>query len=300
MYKHGWFQVAFERDIEADLTAVSIGNTRIVLVKTKSGIQAYSADCPHRGAHLALGGELKDDCIVCPFHGYPVGLGEDAKQNFRTPAYDTLNSNGLIFVRLSDKYENGFRTFLADLAETHVIFPGFIMPVQAPAALVTENGFDSHHFPAVHGILNHPKFDVSSGDKGELVVSSLFKIPSLNPFKPAPQAVPYLARTFSPGLIVVKLAGDNPYSVITATTPISANEARIHLSLALPIDHYGAEPSADFVKHILKHSRNGLEDDQVMWENLSPNLPPTYVQQDAPILAFHQFCHQFNGNGVAV
>ena len=30
MYKHGWFQVAYERDITDELTAVSIGTTRSI------------------------------------------------------------------------------------------------------------------------------------------------------------------------------------------------------------------------------------------------------------------------------
>ncbi len=300
MYKHGWFQVAYERDIEDDITAVSIGTTRLVLVKTEDGLQAYGADCPHRGVNLAYGGELKDECIICPFHGYHVGLGHDSRQNFRTPAYETLNVGGLIFVRLSDQYDNGFKAFITRLTEDHVICPGFMMPVQAPAALVTENGFDNNHFPAVHGVLNHPKFTVKQGEQGELVVTSLFKVPSPNPRQPAPLSVPYMARTFSPGLIVVQLTGETPYTVITATTPISNAAAHIHLSMALPVATYGPVPPQEFVQQMLAHSRMGLEDDQVMWESISPTLPPKYVAQDASILQFHAFCDQFNGNGVAV
>jgi nitrite reductase/ring-hydroxylating ferredoxin subunit len=300
MYKHGWFQVAFERDVVDELTAVAIGSTRLVLVKTEEGVNAYSADCPHRGAHLAYGGKLQGDCIICPFHGYHVGLGKVSRQNFRTPVFETLTVGGLVFVRLSDQFDNGFTPFVTHLAQDHVFVPGFTMMVKAPAALVTENGFDSSHFPAVHGIVNHPKFTVQYGEDGQLVVTSLFKVPSPDPRQPEPRSVPYKASTFSPGLIVVQLTGDAPYTVITATTPISTNEARIHLSLALPIAAYGPKPPPQMTQAILTYSRGGLEDDQVMWENMSLAQPPKYVAQDAAILQFHEFCERFAENEVEI
>lgn len=299
MYQHGWFQVAFERDITEPITAAAIGSTRLVLVRTNEGLRAFNANCPHRGAHLAYGGKLHNDCIICPFHGYHVGLGKLSRQNFRTPAYETLTVGGLVFVRLSERYDNGFSAFITRLAQDHVLVPGFTMPVQAPAALVTENGFDSTHFPAVHGILNTPKFTVRLAEQGELEVTSLFKVPSPDPRQPAPREVPYIARTFSPGLIVVQLTGDAPYTVITATTPRSEREALIHLSVALPIATYGPQPPSQVSEAILQYSRKGLEDDQVMWENMDPNQPPKYVAGDEPILRFHEFCRQFSESGVS-
>src|SRR5690349_2576663 len=61
MYSKGWFQVAFERDLAGDLTPASIGTVRLVLARMASGVRAFAADCPHRGAHLALGGRLDSE-----------------------------------------------------------------------------------------------------------------------------------------------------------------------------------------------------------------------------------------------
>src|SRR5687768_10485144 len=78
MYVHGWYKVAFEYELENPLTAAAIGDIRLVLVRSEGGIRAYKADCPHRGAHLAYGGKLNNASIICPFHGYRIGLGKES------------------------------------------------------------------------------------------------------------------------------------------------------------------------------------------------------------------------------
>ena len=42
--------------------------------------KAYIVDayCPHLGANLGVGGQVKGDCIECPFHGW-VFKGSDGK-----------------------------------------------------------------------------------------------------------------------------------------------------------------------------------------------------------------------------
>ena len=207
MYSHGWFQVGFERDVTQDLTASLIGTQRLVLVRTAKGIRAFDADCPHRGAHLAYGGKLDDHVIICPFHGYRVGLATESQHGFRIREYPVFTIGGLIFVRLSDSHENGFMDYMEGLATNHCFVPGFEMPVKATASLVIENGFDNRHFSAVHGVRNDPKFAIRSGEHGELLIDSVFDIPATlwRPTRPAGELVPvpYAASTFSPGIITL-------------------------------------------------------------------------------------------------
>lgn len=68
----GWFQVAWSDE-------VAIGETRpltyfgreLVLYRGESGrAVVFDAFCPHLGAHLAYGGKVCADDIVCPFHGW--------------------------------------------------------------------------------------------------------------------------------------------------------------------------------------------------------------------------------------
>src|SRR5689334_9118972 len=58
MIYNGWYQVAFERDLTADVTPANIGTHPLALVRTETGVRAVDGVCPHRGAHLGYGGKL--------------------------------------------------------------------------------------------------------------------------------------------------------------------------------------------------------------------------------------------------
>src|SRR6185503_15866068 len=126
---------------------------------------------------LAYGGRLEGCTVVCPFHGYKVGLGTDSHHGFRVSGYTVFSLGGLLFVRLSEEQDRGFAAWMRALAADHVIVPGFDMNVQAPAELVVENGLDSRHFPVVHGICNDPKFTVTTEPGRALITSGTFEIP---------------------------------------------------------------------------------------------------------------------------
>lgn len=297
MYSHGWFKVAFERDLKETLTPAAIGTTRLVLVRTEAGIRAYHADCPHRGAHLAYGGRLYQESIVCPFHGYRIGLGcEEEPHGFQVRAFPTLVVGGLIFVRLSTAYENGLTAALEQLAESHFFVPGFEMHVRAPAPLIVENGFDNRHFRAVHHI-ETDHFEVREASEGSLCVESVFAFPETPWLKGSSGErfirAPFVAHAYSPCLIVSHLSGASPYTVITGATPTPEGGTVIRLSLALPTASYGNPPPAQFYQYLLEMSRNGLEDDRLMWDNLSPTAPHRYVGPDAAVMAFQHYCRRF-------
>jgi phenylpropionate dioxygenase-like ring-hydroxylating dioxygenase large terminal subunit len=43
----------------------------MVLLRTRSGhVRLLEAYCPHLGAHLAVGGRVEGETLVCPFHGW--------------------------------------------------------------------------------------------------------------------------------------------------------------------------------------------------------------------------------------
>lgn len=287
MYAHGWFKLGFVDDFTETLSPAQIGDRRLLVVREGDTVRVYGANCPHRGAHLAYGGRLDGCAVVCPFHGYRIGLSNsDTPHGFAVPEHRSVVLDGLIFVRLSATHDNGFEAYIRELNETHTFVPGFHLPMNCPASLVIENGFDNRHFPAVHGILNNPKFTVTTTETGSVTVQGEFDVPYTG-------NTPYEAHTFSPGLIVVHLTGKTPYSVITGAMPLSAETCIIHLSLALSKEHHGPTPNAQMVKHVLHHSRRGLEEDRIMWENLVPIDPPLLTKQDEAILDFQAFCAQF-------
>jgi 3-ketosteroid 9alpha-monooxygenase subunit A len=297
MHYTGWCQVAFERDLTNDLTAASVGTSQLVLVRAPNGIRAFDAVCPHRGTHLAFGGRLDGEAILCPFHGYRIGLGQLSDKGFRVREYRTMTMGGMVFVLMSELHENGFTALMARLAREHVFVPGFAMLLHVSPELVIENGFDNTHFRSVHGICNEPEFVLRPSQSGELIVEGMFELPPA-PWQNGKQRhnlvrAPYIARAFSPCLAVTELGGETPYGVITAATPTPDGACVVRLSLAVPTPSDSSEPSQDWCRMMLGYSRAGLEQDRIIWENLSITSPSRLTVQDSVVIQFREFCQRF-------
>ena len=54
------------------------GLTLAVFRDENDEVHALDAYCPHLGANLAVGGQVKGDCLECPFHGWQF-RGSDGK-----------------------------------------------------------------------------------------------------------------------------------------------------------------------------------------------------------------------------
>lgn len=295
-YKHGWFQVAFEDDFKGqDLIEGIVGDQHLVLARTADGIEAYDAACPHRGANLAYGGRLEGQSIICPFHGYRVILGECATRGFRVRKYPTLAFGGLVFVRLSEAYENGLTAMLSELEADYYFVPGFVRDIKAKAALVIENGFDNLHFRSVHNIRNLPRFRTRPSQQGELAVEGVFEIPppAAEPDRSAIMQVPFVARAFSPGLVISQLGGAQPYAVITSATPTLDGFCRLRLSLAFPGKKEKQPPHPQIIQYLLEQSKIGIALDEAIWEHLIPEAQPHLSLRDATVIAFNRFCRSF-------
>lgn len=166
MYRHGWYQIAFARELAAEVSAAAASLTRLVVLQTQAGLRVADAVCPHRGANLAFGGRFADDTLVCPFHGFHIGLGEPSKHGFCVREYRTLVAGGLVFVRLSNDHDNGFASVMEKLVGCQFIVPGFTLKVRSSAEMVIENAFDQAHFGPVHGIATHGAFRMRPSERG--------------------------------------------------------------------------------------------------------------------------------------
>jgi nitrite reductase/ring-hydroxylating ferredoxin subunit len=302
MYSHGWYQVAFERDLTTALAPAAVGPRQLVLAQGPEGWRAADAFCPHRGAHLAFGGRVEGETIVCPFHGHRIGIGQASHDGFCTRPYPTLVVGGLVFVRISAAEDNGFAGVMAELDARRYFVPGFALRVRAPADLVIENAFDRPHFQIVHGVGTDPRFEVRDGDHGDLMATGVFSVPPTrwrrDDGSDVPQRVEFRARAFSPGLVMSELDGSPPYGVLTAATPTPEGDCVVRVSLVMPADAGGRLPAAPLCEYLLQQSHAGLEKDRLVWEHLGQSAPCRYTAQDASVLAFRRFCHRFtNGNG---
>jgi 3-ketosteroid 9alpha-monooxygenase subunit A len=287
----GWYQVAFERDISGDLTATHVGCRRLMLVRHGGNLRAFDAYCPHRGAHLAYGGRLEGAELVCPFHGYRIALGNDGRTRLAVREHRLASIGGMIFVRLSPERDNGWAEYLANLQREHFIINGFEMTVCTSMETVIENAFDRRHFQSVHGVRTD-EFVVRPDPSGALIVESTFYVPTRESAtgRYFPVAAPYRAFVASPGLTAVELRGRVPYTVITGATNAPDGGCIIRISLAFPHSVWQNGPPAHVSQELLHHSRRGLEEDRVMWENLCRSFRPQWMPEDHTSLKFFEFC----------
>lgn len=312
MYRHGWYQVAFERDLVASITPLAFGDRPLMAVRRDDGVGVYDATCPHRGAHLAFGGAVDGGDVRCPFHNYQIGLGRDSNDGFCVAGLPTLVHGGMVFIRLSDSNDVDLPAALEELGADHTFWPGFEMEASTSIEMVMENGFDNAHFDAVHGLANRPLFETTNGALGELVVEGTFQIPSNDWFsgnggesvkggesvrgkaRGAPMEAHYRARAFSPGAVIATLDGEPPfnYTIITTASP-GAEDGTCTIRLTLALPRTGTPPHEAFAPALLEQSRRGLEQDCEIWNRLSPSTPPRFTELDAAVIEFARFCKKF-------
>lgn len=293
----GWYKVAFERELDGDVTPARIGDLRLILVRQQDRVRAFDAACPHRGAHLGHGGKLEGDVIVCPFHGHRIGLGDESC-SFRTRGYRTLALGGLVFVLLDERHDNGFAGLAEDLDSTHFFVQGFAIDVRTAPEMVVENGFDAAHFKHVHGLERVPELSVGTGSHGEMVVEALFRTPANVSWIESESGVPsefgFSASVFSPNLCVTRLQrGDQEYRVISGATPNGDGTCTVRVSLAIPAGAGGAPPDPQAVRSLLRDSKLAYEQDKAVWDNLVPGAPQRLAPEDGLVLAFHEYCRGF-------
>lgn len=71
---HGWIEgPAAEEIAEGEMSRVHFGDADVLLVRREGKLFAYRNECPHQGMPLH-DGEVCDDVVECPWHGYRFDL----------------------------------------------------------------------------------------------------------------------------------------------------------------------------------------------------------------------------------
>jgi phenylpropionate dioxygenase-like ring-hydroxylating dioxygenase large terminal subunit len=295
MAHRGWHQIAYEREVLNELTSVSIESTELMLVKQSSGLRAYDIHCPHRGANLCRGGKLRDDHVVCPFHGRRIGLDAPGEDGFAVSGYRTIVAGGLVFVLFDETCSAGFDEYLRRLDETHFIVPGFTVTVPTRPEYVIENALDRRHFAEVHGVINTPELQLLESEAGEMAVRAQLLTPRPNSWQAQASAgVELLIRIFSPTVCATELTdGTVTRTVLTAATPDGTGQCRIRVSVAAPPRADGSPPEEGAIRALLRDSRTAIEQDARIWEHLPRHPRNCFAADDGLVVQYYRFCSRF-------
>lgn len=155
-----WVVTCRESDLtEKPLQQIVLGE-RIVLFRNSKGVYAFKDLCVHRGAALSLGC-VKDDQLVCPYHGWEYGddgqctkipqLPEGTQVSKKAQAfkYGCKVAYGFIWVNINNNNPDFFPYKESTGGEFRNVIWG-PQSVEAKPPRIVENFLDVGHLAFVH------------------------------------------------------------------------------------------------------------------------------------------------------
>ena len=75
-FPNGWYSLCLAQDMRpGEMKMLQFAGEEIVLFRTQSAaVCALEAYCHHLGAHIGYGGNVKGECVRCPFHGFEYNV----------------------------------------------------------------------------------------------------------------------------------------------------------------------------------------------------------------------------------
>jgi phenylpropionate dioxygenase-like ring-hydroxylating dioxygenase large terminal subunit len=284
---NGWFIVAKADEIAPlEVKPLFYFNRDLVLYRTASGEpRVVSAYCAHLGAHLAAGGIVDDDVIVCPFHGWnydggtgkcvsiPYGSGKIPSQA-KIRAYPTIERNHMVWAWF---HLEGKPPFYEVPEVGEFDDPAFGDPYTVDFILNTvcqemaENNHDTAHFQFVHGTSSIPEQD-------EFIQGTYKRVVGLEGrFK---------RETFGLGLGVLRV--QDYVTFFSSTTPIDEEHVQVRWTFLAPTAN-GPEAAQEAALGFT----SGLSQDIPIWENKRYVERPIVIKDERMILEHSEWCQQF-------
>lgn len=326
-FPEGWYFVARRGELSAEkpIERQWLGEEIVAWADEEGRVCVADAYCPHLGSHLgpAVGGLVRDGCLVCPFHGFVFDVSGDCVATPNAPApkaaklkiYRTTEIGDMIFAwwgtggrepqwRLPDE------PTVDGWSETRSVTLRFRGHPQE----TTENSVDVEHLAYTHGYTDvksaapvavdgaylRSAFDFKSARKifavGEIVAD-----------------VTAVAHVHGLGFSFVEYyeRGTGLHSRLwVLSTPVDGR--LIDLTLATQANLRG--PGSFFTglrflpvgwRHrlmsriLLSEEKRFVMQDVVIWERKLYTAPPRLSRADGPIGKFRLYCRQFYPEGVA-
>jgi nitrite reductase/ring-hydroxylating ferredoxin subunit len=311
-YPRGWFAVALTHELGPDevLTRKVFGQEVVLFRDSDGAASVLDPHCPHLGAHLGVGGCVKDGALQCPFHGIRfsgagdcVSIPGDVKipPGMKARAWDVREIDGAVLVWYDpagappafeapsyfEKYgDEGWEPMQWHVWERLAAHP----------QETSENSVDLAHFSVVHGYSDFrivEPIDIS-GDTLRISYTMTRD----------------LASAGMPGQLVesvfhVRVHGLG-YSVVEVETPTFNTKFRTYV-LCTPIDEEHAIlrgggtmlslPDPNMTKMVnemfFKGFVHDVEQDFNIWENKAYLERPVLAANDGPIGQYRKWCKRF-------
>lgn len=138
---------------------VAICGHELVIFRTQSGeLAALSDRCPHRHMRLSQG-DVKDGCVICPYHGYIFdGQGRGKRpgsptETINAASYDIVENADVIWVKI----KNSPHAFPFQDEPDYSLVGINHYQIKAPFQLLLDNMTELEHTCTVHNVFG---FDI--------------------------------------------------------------------------------------------------------------------------------------------
>lgn len=155
-----WIVACRSEDVQEKPIQVVLMGERLAIFRNSKGVHAFKDLCIHRGAALSLG-EVKNDCLVCPYHAWEyddsgacvhipqLPEGRSIPKKAKASSYSCVEKYGLIWVNFAGNEPELFDYKpAADESYRNVIWGP--QEVVAKPPRIIENFLDVGHLAVVH------------------------------------------------------------------------------------------------------------------------------------------------------
>jgi len=163
MIPNQWYAILDSKEVRSGrpIGVTRMGEKLVAWRDSKGQVTVMRDLCPHRGVALSVG-ELKGDCIMCPFHGFEFdssgrctvipanGRSAPVPKAFQVHTYPTHEAHGFIFIWWGQPQgEVPPPRFFDDIDDTFS-YSSARDPWRAHYSRVIENQLDVPHVPFIH------------------------------------------------------------------------------------------------------------------------------------------------------
>ncbi len=317
---NGWYAVCYSKEVlTTKIKTVSMLDKEFVVFRSRKGkVNVLEAYCPHQGTHLGYGGEIVEDCIVCPFHRWHFnGEGTCVKIPYATklPALErnclnslpTHESEGMVYCYYhADNKKPDFK-----LADFDSEFPeaDWTPPVRAEFTIKThvhefgENGFDIAHFKPVHGSEDNKIIVNSDPSAKEMKYRLSLVYPGSGMGLPMIKIAVCTDWTYHGLGVFSNLVTLEKFPIIIRQvycfTPQNNGETLIRFFMRIKRNSLAKNTVLKWLQTKLIHFQNvklvlrNFNEDKAIWENKRYRAKPVLCDGDGPIMVYRRWAQQF-------
>ena len=309
---YGWFFVHYSDELAVgDVKTLRYFGEDLVLFRNEAGAPGMlDAYCPHLGAHLGHGGQVKGDSIQCPFHAWqfrPDGFCSGIPYASQIPpklltepaaqCWPLVERNGVIWAW----YHPEKKAPWFEVQAHEELQPGLGWSQHrrewrfaSNPQEIAENGVDMAHFQFVHKMEAVP--EGQSSYEGHIRTSSAQGVSTLTLPDGSSKTVARTVKTVQNGAgqKFTRISGLVDLALMVLATPVEADLVELRFCINWPTV---AEDSADYrmVEMAIESlcGQKGIEGDIPIWENKIYRAKPLLCDGDGPIFRFRKYFEQF-------